>query len=236
MFEMMWLSPDGGDGGNGAGAAAASTGTATGQTQEGSQAAQATQTQAAQTFTQADVDRIVGERAKRAEQSAIGELLKGLGLEKAEDLKALVEAARKSESDKLSEAEKAQKKIADLQKAIEQAKAEAKTASEAANEKLLTSQVLVAAQTIGFIDPADAMLYLDRGKVKVDEAGNFTGIEEMLKEIVKAKPHLVKPQAGALGAVPSPRGKGATTPQEAEQDLQEFAAVYGLNPKYLKKG
>lgn len=253
MIERLWLNPDG-DGGNGAAgtsatgaAAAATTGTATGQTQgEGShvglpqqQAQQATPTAqaqgTAQTFTQADVDRIVGERAKRAEASAVGELLKGLGVEKADDLKALVDAARKSESDKLSETEKAQKRIEGLEKAIETAKAEAKAAIEAANEKLLQSQVLVAAQSIGFVDPADAWLYLDRGRIKTDEAGNFGGIEEMLKEVAKAKPHLVKPQAnGTLGAVPGPRGAGQKTVAD-EQDVNEFAAIYGVNPRYVKK-
>lgn len=232
MITRLWLSPDG-DGGNGG--AQAGTGTAPEQKPEGNPQAQQ-QPQAAQTFTQADVDRIVGERAKRAEQSAIGELLKGLGLEKADDLKALVEAARKSETDKLSEAEKAQRKIEGLEKSIETAKAEAKAAIEAANEKLLRSQVLVAAQSIGFVDPVDAMLYLDRGKVKVDEAGNYTGIEEMLKEIAKAKPHLVKPQtSGALGAVPGPRGKGATTPADEEQARREMAAIYGVKAEYLPK-
>lgn len=231
MYELMWLSPDGGDGG----AAAAATDTAPDKAQGAKPDAKPETQGAAQTFTQADVDRIVGERAKRAEQSAIGELLKGLGFEKADDLKALVDAARKDEADKLSEAEKAQKKIGELQKSIETAQAEAKAAIEAANEKLMKSQVLVSAQTIGFIDPADAWLYLDRGKIKADEQGNFTGIEEMLKEIATAKPHLVKPPAGVLGAVPSPRGKPATTPQEAEQDVNEFAAIYGLNPKYVKR-
>jgi hypothetical protein len=255
MIERLWLSPDGdgGNGGGGASAAAATTVTAPVVTQgEGTHAGvpqqQSTAAQTPQTFTQADVDRIVGERAKRAaqsaEQSAIGELLKGLGLEKVEDLKALVDGARKSQEANLSESDKAQRKIVGLEKAIEMAKAEAKAAIEAAavekaaaNEKLLKASVLGAAQSIGFVDPADAWLFLDRGKVQADESGNFVGVEELLKEIAKAKPHLVKPQsAGALGAVPSPRGNGAKTPVEAEQDVSEFAAIYGLNPKYLKKG
>src|SRR5512139_1350335 len=99
MNRLMWFSPDG-DGGSGAGAAgagAAGTGTAPDQKQGGEPGAGAhtgapqPQPQAAQTFTQEQVDKIVGERAKRAAQSAIGELVKALGVEKVDDLKTLVE-------------------------------------------------------------------------------------------------------------------------------------------------
>jgi len=59
-------------------------------------------------FTQADLDRIAGDTRKSAKQAAINDLLKELGFEKADDLKALVADAKKRKDDELSEAQKAQ--------------------------------------------------------------------------------------------------------------------------------
>lgn len=63
------------------------------------------------TFTQADVDRIVGERARRARESGLSDFLKDLGFEKADDLKALVQDARTRAEAEKSELEKAQGEI-----------------------------------------------------------------------------------------------------------------------------
>lgn len=239
MYQSLWLSPDGNAGGGAT--PAAGTGTAPVIPQD-NPAAPITPTAGTTptVFTQDQVDKIVGDRAKRAEESAVAGLLKTLGVENQDALKVLVEAARKAEVDKLSEAQKAQKRIEDLEASVKQAKADAQTAMDAANEKLLKSQVQLTAQSLGFVDPSDAILYIDKTKVKVDDAGNFSGIEEMLKEIAKAKPHLVKPTAGGvIGAQPAPHGAPKSPPEPANEDeAKEFAAVYGVNAKYVptKKG
>lgn len=63
------------------------------------------------TFTQADVDRIVGERAKRAKETGLSEFLKELGFEKADDLKALVTNAKAKADSEKSDLEKAQAEL-----------------------------------------------------------------------------------------------------------------------------
>lgn len=58
-------------------------------------------------FTQADLDRIAGDTRKAAKQAAINDLLKELGFEKADDLKALVTADKKRREDEMTEVQKA---------------------------------------------------------------------------------------------------------------------------------
>lgn len=93
------------------------------------------------TFTQADVDRIVGERAKRAQQAAIADLLKELGLDSADTLKAKVKAAADQEAAQLTELEKAQKRIADLEQKAQAAETKAAEAARLALEKERNSAI-----------------------------------------------------------------------------------------------
>jgi hypothetical protein len=60
----------------------------------------------------------------------------------------------------------------------------------------IESKTLFMAAKMNFLDPADVLKLIDRTKVKVDpESGEVTGIEEQLKELVKAKPYLVDKKA-----------------------------------------
>ncbi len=81
----------------------------------------ATDTQPVQTgqdkaFSQADVDRIVGERLKRAESSIEARILESLGVQKLDDAKSLVESQRKAKEAEMSEVEKANARIAEAEK------------------------------------------------------------------------------------------------------------------------
>lgn len=58
-------------------------------------------------FTQADVDRIVGDRAKRAKEAGKSELLQELGVEDPDALKSLIADYKKRKEAEMSEAEKA---------------------------------------------------------------------------------------------------------------------------------
>lgn len=60
-----------------------------------------------QVFTQTEVDKIVGERAKRAKETAQKQLLESLGLESLDDAQSLIEDARKRKEAEMSEVEKA---------------------------------------------------------------------------------------------------------------------------------
>ena len=138
------------------------------------------------TFTQEQLDAIVGERATRAKGAAISELLGELGLEKADDLKALVKAARERQASEQTEAQRMQAQLAEYQK---------KEQSWAAEKRAQALQIAVqaAAQKAGIVD-AEVALALIRGQIEFDAEGAPQGVEAALTELVKSKPYL---RAGA---------------------------------------
>lgn len=113
-------------------------------------------------FTQAEVDAMMGERAKRAAEAAVSKLLTDLGYEKPEDLKKDTAAAKKAKEEQMSELEKANEKLA----AIEKAKLEAET--QLANERqsrLLdrrNSAITAAAQKARAEAPDDVVLWAEK--------------------------------------------------------------------------
>lgn len=200
MFDRVWFDADGGDGGNGNGDGKQPDG---GKPPEG------------KTFTQADVDRIVGERAKRAEESAIGSLLKDLGFEKTDDLKTLIGDVRKKQDAEKSELQKAQESLATLTKAKEAADIERAAAIERANVTLMRAAVMAEAAKADYrIKPealADVWSFIDKSSIKPKDGadGEYTGIGDALKALTKAKPYLV--QEGERRGTPRP---GARKPAD----------------------
>lgn len=172
------------------------------------------------TFTQADVDRIVGERAKRAEESAIGALLKTLGFEKADDLKATIDEARKRSDAEKSELQKAQEHITQLTKAKEEADRAQAEAIEKAQTTLMRAAVLAEASKAEYrIKPealADVWTFIDRAVIKPKDGadGEFTGIGEALKALAKSKPYLVAEGDGRGTPRPGARQAGGQQKQE----------------------
>lgn len=67
------------------------------------------------TFTQADVDRMMGERARRASEAATKKLLEDLGIADVDTLRKELEAKRKRDEAELSELERRDKRIAELE-------------------------------------------------------------------------------------------------------------------------
>lgn len=69
-------------------------------------------------FTQADVDRFVGDRAKRAKESAVSGLLDTLGLDSVDSLKSVIEDANKRKEAEMSETEKLQTQLDAMRQSI----------------------------------------------------------------------------------------------------------------------
>jgi len=182
MFDRVRFDADG-DGGNGNGDGKQPDG---GKPPEG------------KTFTQADIDRIVGERAQRAKEAGISELLKDLGFENPDDLKTLVADAKKRADAEKSELDKANEQIAALAKAKEAADKERAEAIERANVTLMRSAVMAEAAKADYrIRPealADVWTFIDKASIKPKDGadGEYTGIGDALKALAKAKPYLVQ--------------------------------------------
>lgn len=156
IFGALRMEGDGGDGGDGG-----SGGAGDGSSGGGGQT----------TYTQADIDRIVGERLSRQKAQ----------FKDYDDLK-----NKAAEFDKLTEAQKTE-----AQKAAERAEA-AEKAVAAATERAVRAEVKAIA-TGEFADPTDAHLYLGDLSRFIGKDGEIdsAAIEAALKEVEKAKPHLV---------------------------------------------
>lgn len=91
------------------------------------QQAQSGATTTEKAFTQADLDRIAGETRKSARQAAIADLLKELGVEKPDDLKALVTKTREQEEAQKTEAQKALERAEKAEARAQEAEARAQS-------------------------------------------------------------------------------------------------------------
>lgn len=129
-----------------------------------------------------------------------------------DDLKAQVEA------EKLSEKEKLEKKLADVQKAHDDAVRQAQ-------EYKINSEVRIQAAQLGFADPNDAIRLLDLSQIDYDESGTPTNVHALLKDLLKTKAYL----AGKAGAAQQTSG-GATNPSRSQtQSVGEITDAYIAN-------
>jgi guanyl-specific ribonuclease Sa len=142
------------------------------------------------TFTQDQLDAILKDRLERATTKTKADLLAELGIEDAATAKKTLAEAQAAREAQMSELEKAQAQIADLEAQSAQAKIEAEAIKAQADEALLRAAII--SQAGNFNDPADAWSFVDRTKIEAQKDGTYKGIDEALKTLVEAKPYLVK--------------------------------------------
>lgn len=111
-----------------------------------------------------------------------------------DDLKA------KLESEKLSESEKKDKQLAELQRSLAEKDARLQ-------EVIIRSTVQGQASKLGFTDPSDASRFLDPSELEFDDNGIPTNVEPLLKAVLKNKPYL----AGSTQAPQRPQTAGGAT-------------------------
>jgi DNA-directed RNA polymerase beta subunit len=175
------------------------------------------------TFTQADVDRIVGDRVKRAGKTAVADLLKALGFEKQEDLKTLVDKQKAAADAEKSELDKAK------QKALEEEQ-KRQTAEQQLQRERVDRLIEREATSLGFADVTDAVALVDRAQI-AEEEGKVTGVKEALTALLTAKPHLKKqgttdPNPAPGGGVPASPAGGKQPPAKSptEEEKRKKAA------------
>jgi hypothetical protein len=175
------------------------------------------------TFTQEQLDAIVGERATRAKSAAISELLGELGFEKTDDLKALVQSAREQADKQKSETQKLQEKLADYQKREQQWALEKR-------DTMLQIAVQAASAKLGIVD-AEVALALIRDTIEFDNDGKPQGVEAALSKLLADKPYL---KAGTSTSPTNPPRQGATltkadiekmTPEQINENWEAVQAA-----------
>jgi multidrug efflux pump subunit AcrA (membrane-fusion protein) len=115
-------------------------------------------------------------------------------------------AAKRAEDAKLSDQERLQKRVAELE-------SQQQNAAKAAQEKVLRYEVQLQAARLNIVDPDAAAKLLDMSQVSYDADGQPQGVEAALAALIDAKPYLVSSStgAGSHGA----RGAAPATPASA---------------------
>lgn len=150
-------------------------------TEEQEQETPEQETPEAKGFSQEDVDRIVKQRLER-ERARYADY---------DDLKQAADELQKLRDAELSEVERRDKRIADLEQKIQDAEAAATARELEINERLIRAEVRAAAAKLGFVNPEDAYGLADLADVTVQEDSTVKGIDKALKDLAKDKPYLL---------------------------------------------
>ncbi len=189
-------------------------------------------------FSQADVDRIVGERAQRAAEAATSKLLETLGVKDADELKTKLGKFAELEKNQLSEKERLEKELQEQKGKAEKAEQDRKDANARANEKLIRAAFIAEAgkadynfQEAAIPDLWALLTKEQRESLKLkddDSTGNTVAVENLdkvLKDLAEAKKHLLKPKPTTPGT-PRPAGSNQKpsqpTPQPARPMRNDF--------------
>lgn len=158
------------------------------------------------TFSQAEVDRIVQERLARAKAKPPADY---------EDLKAAAAKLAEIEEANSSELEKAQRRATEAEEA-------AKALKEQHSSYQIDTAIRLAAIEAKAADPGDVVKLLDRDGVTIGDDGQVTGVEDAVKGLLKAKPHLVG-QQGPTGDGDGGRRGSSAPGQLTRADVQQLA-------------
>ena len=142
---------------------------------------------------------------KKTNSESAGHRLKAKELD---ELKAQIEA------EKLSETEKLQKKISDLQSQHD-------TLTRQQQERIVSYEVRLQAASMGVVDPDAAARLLDWSEIDYDDNGSPTNVEDLLKKLLKSKPYLAGKQSASStsgGATNPPRSQ-STAPQALSHEV-----------------
>jgi hypothetical protein len=154
------------------------------------------------TFTQEELDAMFTQRATQAKTSALSELFKEVGVDNADALRAIITKAKEADDAQKSELQKAQDKATTAEKTIADQKSAHESAMAELEKRILDTEIKIAAgsevkdkdgkvlRPRALADALDVIQISIARKdiVKKDEA--YTGIEEALDALFKAKPFL----------------------------------------------
>lgn len=125
---------------------------------------------------------------------------------------------REIEDAEKSELERAQARVAELER-------EATEKAARLQETLTKSAVLLAASKQNAIDPDAVVSLIDRAALVID-GETVTNAEQVVKDLLAAKPYLVGQSEGNGNAIPgTPKpGKGATREEQVQKTREELIA------------
>jgi hypothetical protein len=131
-------------------------------------------------------------------------------------LRELEQKAQEQENAKLSETERLQKRLAELER--EQAAYQRER-----QERTLKYETMLAASRLGIVDPDAAYRLLDPTSIEFAEDGTPKNTEQVLKDLLKARPYLA-----ATATAGSPTNPARATTAEDDQFVSALFKGAGL--------
>lgn len=179
------------------------------------------------TFTQAEVDAIMGKTRKEARDATQGSLLKEFGVESLDAIKASLEEAKKLKEAQMTEVDKQKAALEKAQAEKQETETRMQTALQQANERLMRAAVMLEAGKADYkVNPAalsDVWLFVDKTKLELTEDGEVKGLADAVKAVLAAKPYLQQ-NGPVKGVPPTPPANGTDELTDEQKRKQAVSA------------
>ncbi len=186
--------------------------------------------QGGKTFSQDDVNTLVGNARKEGRTSGEKALLESLGLQSVDDLKGIIKAAKDAEEANKTELQKAQDAKIKAEGDLEAEKQQRKADNDAMTKRLLDGEIRIASAAPVMdkdgkkvVRPAfrrealeDVTLLIDRTLI-IEKDGKFEGLDKALDALAKGKPYLL------AGETQTPKGTPGTAGQRRTEAVHADA-------------
>lgn len=179
------------------------------------------------TFTQAQLNEIVGKTRKEARDTAVSDVLKELGLATKDELKSVIEDARKLKQSQMSELEKANALLEAERKEKERLQAERDTERQQRRHDKIFAHIERAATTAKANDAETVLLYLkEKHGLALNEVMADDGtiddkkVTALMDKVKTEKPVYFTPSTSVLGSQSNFGGR--TTPSNQKPDVSKY--------------
>ena len=148
------------------------------------------------------------------------------------ELNEQAKAAKKLQQEKEEAEQKRLEQEGKWEEVAKQKDQELQTAKSRLENSAKNSAIVAAAAKAGVTDPNDAIALVDKSKIELDDDGNVTGAEDLVAELVKAKPYLLNNNNNSttdrLGSGSNPSGQG-------NEGVKRFKLSQLDDPKFYKE-
>ena len=186
------------------------------QTQQVEAVIVSTESPADKTFTQDEVNRMMGQ-ARRDARSQFSDY---------SELKSRAAKADELEQANLTEAERLEVRVTDAEK-------RATDAQEQVSSAMIASEVKVRATQMGIVDPDAAFLLLNKKNDAYNVTDGVSGVDDALAQLLEDKPYL---RAGNRSPNINPETGQAAPPVRLTADQREAARLMNLTDEEYSQG
>jgi hypothetical protein len=183
-------------------------------------------------FSQADVDRIIGDRLKRAEESVLKRFLGDIGVETPDALKELVKAQRAAAEASKTEAQRWEERLTALILERDTYKAQLEQLGAARRDDKLTVALSDALRNAGATDVED-LVVLVKAKYSGDLEGILADDETIKFESLTKLMETVRSHHARFFVSSTPGSPSNTGAKPPDKTLDRIKAVLGENPRLI---